>query len=88
MIRNPMDPGNPVWDMAFTFYAMEQEGDIYTHDGSLNKLCSLIRENYDELSNDPDFIYELENEAYVDWNLTPKDLDYIYRKTGIYLTRY
>lgn len=88
MIPNPMNPGNPIWDMAFNFYAMEESGLTMTKKGCLNNLCDLILENRSSLDIDPDYIYQLETEANIDWVFDPDDLDYIYRRTGIYLTVY
>ena len=82
MIRNPFRPGDPVFDMAFNFFAMEEEGLLPTHRGALNALCNDIHyygaplpESEDDLS-----------KYGIDWVLTPDDLDYIYDKTGYYLS--
>ena len=45
MIRNPAFPGDPVYDMAFNLYAMEEEGLLPTHRGTLNNLCKILNEN-------------------------------------------
>lgn len=84
MIKNPMKPGDPVWDMAFNLYAMEEEGLLMTHKGCLNNLCYLLT----HVNIDPNDRYEVSGlfaEANIDWDLTPDELDYIWQKTGIYL---
>lgn len=82
MIKNPMDPGNPIYDMAFNLYAMEEEGLLMTHRGCLNNLCYLLT----HLNIDPQDPNELANvleKANIDWDLTADELDYIWEKTGI-----
>ena len=69
MIQNPFDPGNPVYDMSFNLFAMEEEGYLLTHRGILNGVAKYIAEGYD--------FYEACDEAGVDWELTNEDIDYI-----------
>ena len=85
MIQNPFDPGNPVYDMAFNLYAMEEEGLLPTDRGCLNNLCYLLTHvNIDPY--DPEEVENLLNEAGIDWALTEDDVEYIYQKTGIHLS--
>lgn len=82
MIKNPFRPGDPVYDMAFNLFAMEEEGLLPTHKGALNALCNdilyfggSIPNSYDDLA-----------KYGIDWSLTPDDLEYIYERTGYYLS--
>lgn len=83
MIKNPMKPGDPVYDMAFNLYAMEKEGLLMTHQGCLNRLCQIMRSSYLDPNDKYEFARMCE-EAGIDWALTPEDLDYIYAYSGIY----
>jgi hypothetical protein len=69
MIFNPMNPGDPVYDMAFNLYAMEEEGLLMTNKGIMNNVANLIQEGYT--------FEDACEKAGVDWDLTPDDLDYI-----------
>lgn len=82
MIKNPAFPGDPVYDMAFNLYAMEEEGLLPTHKGSLNALCDFIT-NYGIDPNDPYDLQRACNECGVDWILDNDDRAYIYGRTGI-----
>ena len=76
MVRNPAFPGDPVYDMAFNLYAMEEEGLLPTHRGILNNLCNILNEN--NISPiDKDNFYWACDKAGVDWNLTEEDFEYI-----------
>ena len=82
MIRNPAFPGDPVYDMAFNLYAMEEEGLLPTHRGCLNALCDYIT-HYDI---DPQNPYDFStacSDCGIDWELTSDDFEYIYDKTHI-----
>lgn len=74
MIRNPAFPGDPVYDMAFNLYAMEEEGLIPTKRGTLNALCNYLIEYK---TND---IEAACIAVGVDWDLTEEDLEYISNK--------
>jgi len=82
MIKNPFRPGDPAYDMAFNFFAMEEEGLLPTHRGALNALCNAITYDGAPL---PETTEEL-IEYGIDWTITPDDLDYIYKRTGYYLS--
>ena len=83
MIKNPMKPGDPVYDMAFNLYAMEESGLLMTHKGCLNHLCELMTSvNLDPYN--PEEFAMLCREAGVDWDLDPDDRDYVYKRCGIY----
>ena len=85
MIRNPAFPGDPVYDMAFNLYAMEEEGLLPTHKGCLNAFCDYIT----KYGVDPDDRYDLQrayDECGVDWLLDAEDRAYIYGKTGIMIS--
>ena len=71
MIRNPMNPGDPIYDMAFNLFAMEEEGLIPTRRGTLNALCNYLVEYK---TND---IEAACLAVGVDWDLTDEDLEYI-----------
>ena len=82
MIRNPMKPGDPVYDMAFNLYAMEESGLLMTDRGCLNNFCQLLSgtDYYDR-----DNIDNLLFECHIDHPLTYEDCDYILKRTGISL---
>lgn len=82
MIRNPFRPGDPIYDMAFNFFAMEEEGLLPTHKGCLNHFCQMVMNGEVDIDN-PAPAFE---EAMIDWVLTPDELDYIYKKTGYYFS--
>ena len=69
MIGNPMNPGDPVYDMAFNLFAMEEEGLLPTNRGILNNVANLIMSGYS--------FDAACDEAGVDWDLTDDDIDYI-----------
>lgn len=69
MIPNPMNPGDPIYDMAFNLFAMEEEGLLMTNRGILNNVANLIQDGYTF----EDACYE----AGVDWDLTNEDIEYI-----------
>lgn len=83
MIRNPMNPGDPVYDMAFNLYAMEESGLLMTERSCLNHFCDLLLNEVDYF--DVDAINNLLNEAYIDHPLTNEDCEYVLRRTGISL---
>ena len=87
MIRNPMKPGDPVWDMAFNLYAMEEEGLLMTHRSILNNFCDIITHMNIDIYDQGDFFWACE-EAGVDWVLTDEDIDYIYERTGVHIINY
>ena len=74
LIPNPMNPGDPVYDMAFNLYAMEEEGLLMTNRGILNNVAYLIEDGYD--------FEDACDEAGVDWDLTDDDVDYIEERLG------
>ena len=82
MIRNPFRPGDPVYNMAFNLFAMEEEGLLPTHKGCLNHFCQMVMNSEVDIDN-PAPAFE---EAMIDWVLTPDELDYIYKKTGYYFS--
>jgi len=79
MIRNPAFPGDPVYDMAFNLYAMEEEGLLPTHRGTLNNLCKILDENNISPRDVDGFCWACD-QAGVDWDLTEEDLEYISNK--------
>ena len=81
MIRNPAFPGDPVYDMAFNLYAMEEEGLLPTHRGCLNKFCDIIKENNFD-ADDYDSFQWAEHEAGIDWELSYEDWEYIKDRIG------
>ena len=81
MIRNPAFPGDPVYDMAFNLYAMEEEGLLPTHKGCLNKFCDIIKENNFD-TDDYDSFQWAEHEAGIDWELSYEDWEYIKDRLG------
>lgn len=81
MIRNPAFPGDPVYDMAFNLYAMEEEGLLPTHRGCLNKFCDIIVENNFD-ADDYDSFQWAANEAGIDWELSYEDWEYIKDRIG------
>ena len=83
MIKNPMKPGDPVYDMAFNLYAMEESGLLMTQKSRLNHLSDLMVSGYGD-PYDPNDFAKMCDEAYIDWDLTPDDRDYIMRRCGIY----
>lgn len=82
MIPNPMDPGNPVYDMAFNMFAMEEEGLLPTHRGSLNAFCNYLPSPNDGTLTRSEYEWALEKSG-IDWELTSEDFDYIYERAGI-----
>lgn len=76
MIRNPAYPGDPVYDMAFNLYAMEEEGLLPTHRGCLNKLCDILNANNFDADDYEGFQWAAV-EAGIDWELTEEDFEYI-----------
>lgn len=76
MIRNPAYPGDPVYDMAFNLYAMEEEGLLPTHRGCLNKLCDILNANNFDADDYEGFQWAA-IEAGIDWELTEEDFEYI-----------
>lgn len=87
MIPNPMNPGDPVYDMAFNFFAMEEEGLLPTHKGTLNAVCNYLPSPNSGIITKSDFEYALD-QAGVDWELTSDDFDYISERTGVYCIEY
>lgn len=83
MIRNPMKPGDPVYDMAFNLYAMEESGLLMTDRGCLNHFCDLLLNGVDY--DNANAINDLLNEAYINHPLTSEDCEYILKRTGISL---
>lgn len=81
MIRNPAFPGDPVYDMAFNLYAMEEEGLLPTHKGCLNKLCNLLKERFID-ADDYDSFQCACNDAGIDWELNYEDWEYIKDRIG------
>ncbi len=69
MIPNPMNPGDPVYDMAFNLFAMEEEGLLMTDRGILNNVANLMQDGYT--------LEDACDEAGVDWDLTDEDIEYI-----------
>lgn len=69
MIPNPMNPGDPIYDMAFNLFAMEEEGLLMTDRGILNNVANLIQDGYT--------FEDACDEAGVDWDLTDEDIEYI-----------
>ena len=82
MINNPMKPGDPVWDMAFNLYAMEESGLLMTDRGCLNNFCQLLPST-DIYSRDD--VENLLFECHIDHSLTYEDCEYILKRTGISL---
>lgn len=82
MIKNPAFPGDPVYDMAFNLYAMEEEGLLPTHKGTLNNLCKILDENHISLEDEYSFYWACD-EAGVDWDLTNEDFEYISNRKHI-----
>ena len=82
MVRNPAFPGDPVYDMAFNLYAMEEEGLLPTHRGTLNNLCKILDKNNISPKDENRFYWACD-EAGVDWVLTEEDYEYI--SSRIYL---
>lgn len=80
MVRNPAFPGDPVYDMAFNLYAMEEEGLLPTHKGALNALCNYLTE-YGISLLDTDGLHSACIAVGIDWDLTEKDLEYISSRT-------
>ena len=76
MIKNPAFPDDPVYDMAFNLYAMEEEGLLPTHKGCLNKFCDIIIENNLD-ADDYESLQWAAREAGIDWDLTDEDYEYI-----------
>ena len=72
-----MNPGDPVYDMAFNLFAMEEEGLIPTRRGILNAFCNYFNEHREfNILNDTDWIYVADLVG-IDWDLTKEDLEYI-----------
>ena len=63
-------------DFLFMMYVMEQEGEIPTHSGKINKFIHLLAQSNDP--NDPEIQSECANQADLDPTfLTPEEIEYI-----------
>ena len=67
-------------DFDFMLYAAEQEGDIPTKTGKINKLIRLLKEDESDVINTNLFLDKLAESGLTPIDLTSEDFEYIRRK--------